>query len=195
MCQVSFSEPGLFRRRRERNVAMAGLSRERPSGEEAGAGAAGCKERCRRLGNGAVELGVQLLEHAGSFFAARHAKVQPLSRILRTARSHSPCSYSRTGRNPAAPSPPSCRRGSGRPSASFMRSAIGMAGSCQGAPSSSSVTGAPPARGGAVDQSGQQLSGVGIGEWRDAFLQAEQSGEKAVEPGALLRRERRRLSE
>ena len=66
---------------------------------------------------------------------ARKGSAAP--RSSRTARRRSPCSRSRTGRSPAGPSPPSCG-GSGRPSASFMRSASGMVWSCQGAPSSSS---------------------------------------------------------
>jgi len=37
MCQVSFSEPGLLSRRRERKLAYTGLSRERP-GDVASAG-------------------------------------------------------------------------------------------------------------------------------------------------------------
>ena len=40
MCQVSFSEPGLFRRRRDRNVAATGLSRERPGSAAAAVAAA-----------------------------------------------------------------------------------------------------------------------------------------------------------
>jgi hypothetical protein len=45
MCQVSFSEPALFKRRRDTNVAGTGLSRERPgSAVIAGAAAAGASD-------------------------------------------------------------------------------------------------------------------------------------------------------
>jgi hypothetical protein len=41
MCQVSFSDPGLFKSRRDTNVAAIGLSRERPgSADIAGAATA-----------------------------------------------------------------------------------------------------------------------------------------------------------
>ncbi len=37
MCQVSFSDPGLFKSRRDTNVAATGLSRERPGSAVIGA--------------------------------------------------------------------------------------------------------------------------------------------------------------
>ena len=79
-CQVSFSEPGLLRRRRDRKVASAGLSRERPGAADAnrqrrrGGVAAPPARRPAALPNSCIER----LEHAGGFLAARHAKVQPL---------------------------------------------------------------------------------------------------------------------
>ena len=72
-------------------------------------------------------------------------------------------------------------RGSGLPSASCMRSSIGMAASCQGAPSSSPP--APWRRRPACAPSSARGAGLGV--------ERQQAGEEAVEPGALLDRERR----
>ena len=76
MCQVSFSEPGRLSRVRERKVAVAGLSRVRRWSPAARAVQArlGAARLRRRL----AELLVERLEHAGGFLAARHAQVQPL---------------------------------------------------------------------------------------------------------------------
>src|SRR5258708_6842046 len=51
MCQVSFSDPALFKRRRETNVAAIGLSRERPgSAVIAGDGTAGAAAAAEAAG-------------------------------------------------------------------------------------------------------------------------------------------------
>ena len=132
MCQVSFSEPSLLRRWRERKVATAGLSRERPvAGADRRRGWLQ-RRRSRRRKCCAVDLGIELLEHAGRFFASRHAKVQPLLRLCGLARSHSLCNCSRTGRNPAAPSPPSSAAATAGRRRASCAPASGMAGSCHG---------------------------------------------------------------
>ena len=79
MCQVSFSEPGLLRRVRDRKRASAGFSREHP-GAAAGAAvaAAGVGVLALGAGGGSPSSLVQRLEHAGGFLAAGHAEIQPL---------------------------------------------------------------------------------------------------------------------
>ena len=80
MCQVSFAEPGLLSSARDTKVASTGLSRDVPAGTcgfSAGRRSVRRFRRGGRRGRGA-DLGVQRLQHAGGFLAARHAQVQPL---------------------------------------------------------------------------------------------------------------------
>ena len=71
--------PALLSRRRETNVAGTGLSRERPgstttAGTAAAAGAAaGARRRGRRL----VHFLMQRLQHPGGFLAAGNAEIEP----------------------------------------------------------------------------------------------------------------------
>ena len=121
-------------RRHRRIVARAagrGLRNRRGCRRHGDAAAAGDGRR-------ALELLIQRLEHAGGFLAARHAQIQPLFLALRRSRRNNSCNRSRTGRNPAAPSPPSCASAAAcRPRASCARPSASV-WSCQGAPPSSS---------------------------------------------------------
>ena len=121
----------------------------------------------------------ELLQHARGFLAAGRAEIQPRPRPARRWRfgiGRRNCS--RTGRNPAAPSRPSCGARIGLPSASFMRSSIGIAGSCHGASSSSLPAQAPGA-----GRRRRRRAGVVERQQRPA--------KKPVQPGALLVVERR----
>ena len=77
MCQVSFSEPGLLSRRRDRKVAGTGLSRERPGlrcdRRRRGDGAAASRWRRRRR---LLQLLVQRLQHPRGFLAAGDAEIE-----------------------------------------------------------------------------------------------------------------------
>ena len=111
-CQVSFSEPGLLSRVREttvavdRIVARAARRRLRPQPRSSRARRA-ARGRARRAGAAPISS-IQLLEHARGVLAARHAEVQPLLLLEDDRRGVFLAACSRTGRNPAAPSPPSC---------------------------------------------------------------------------------------
>ena len=183
MCQVSFAEPGLLSRVRETKVASPDCRASVP-GAPCGLG----DERSGRLAGlprppGPSRFRHERLQHPGGFLAARNAQVQPLF-VLREQRvGVFACSCSRTGRSPAGPSPPSCGGRSGRPSASFMRSASGMVWSCHGAPSSSS----PPDDLHAGHQRGRIL------RRQRGRVAVQQPGEEPVEPDALLGGERRVL--
>ena len=81
MCQVSLFEPGLLSlvRDDERDLgrlcrATAGFGFWRRGGAWLGVRA---RRRFGRRGDGA-ELGIERFEHAGGFFAARHAEIEPL---------------------------------------------------------------------------------------------------------------------
>ncbi len=109
MCQVSFSEPGLLSRVRETKVASTGLSRERPA-SPAGVAGAGCSAgRARRRSRQARRRSPRAAPSACGRFPCRPARTDSAAPpSCRTARRRSPRSCSRTGRNPAGPSPPSC---------------------------------------------------------------------------------------
>jgi hypothetical protein len=148
----------------------------------------------RQLGHqgGAVQLLIELLEHAGGFLASRHAKVQPrlrfgeqrvriilaviaaLPAILLRHRRHEPArqrlaigEFHAIGHRHRRVVP----RGA---VVSFGGVVLRRNGACR-----------------AVEKSGQKLRGVGGRYRRDIFRQSEQAGEQAIEPGALLYRERR----
>ena len=185
MCQVSFSEPFLLSRVRETKVAVDRIV-ARTAGGVRGFAAARASRLSRRLRRGAApRRSRRPASSACGRFPCRPARRGSAAPLLgRRARRHSPRSCSRTGRSPAGPSPPSACRGSGRPSASFMRSASGMVWSCQGASSSSSL--APPIWTPGISAARllrRQRRGVAV----------EQAGEEAVQPDALLGGERRVL--
>ena len=81
------------------------------------------------------------------------------------------------------------RRRSGRPSASFMRSASGMVWSCHGA----LVVVIAGAFGSREQPGNSAAASLGDSGGDAAVLERDQPGEEAVEPGALLGRERRGL--
>ena len=82
-CQVAFSDPSLFRRRRDKNAAVVGASRERP----------GCALRGTASGLASAKAGVgdrglsisstSVFQHARGFLAAGRAEIEPL--LLREA--------------------------------------------------------------------------------------------------------------
>jgi hypothetical protein len=87
------------------------------------------------------------------------------------------------------------RRGNGLPSASFMRSGIGIAGSCQGIVGFRGIVLRDRCTNRAVEKSCQKLRGVGSRYRRNVFRQSEQASEQAIEPSALLHRETARIQE
>ncbi len=97
------------------------------------------------------------------------------------ARWSSPRSCSRTGRNPAAPSPPSCAAAAACLRRASCARRIGMVWSCHGAsPSSASPSGRCARR--------RHQRGALLGRERgDArAVERDEAGEEAVQPGALL---------
>ena len=148
----------------------------------------------RRLGHqgGAVQLLIELLEHAGGFLASRHAKVQPLLRfgeqrvriilaviaaltaILLCHRRHEPArqrlaigEFHAIGHRHRRVVP----RGA----------IVGFRG----------IVLRDRCTNRAVEKSCQKLGGVGSRYRRNVFRQSEQASEQAIEPSALLHRERR----
>ena len=192
--EIDVDVPGLFlrarlvqaaaRQERRRDRIVAGAAERR--GERRL-----CQHRCRRplprRRRAAIEFLIKLLEHAGGVFAARHAQVQPLlgfgkqrvgvvfavvaalAAVLLRHRRHQP---------------------------TRQRLAVGELHAIghrhrrivpRGA-----IIGFRRCRGAAIrHKAGQQLGDFIGGKRRDALLQPEQPGEQAVEPGALLRGERR----
>ena len=193
MCQVSFAEPDLLRRARDRKRASAGFSREHP-GAAAGAavapaggvstiaaGAAGwvVSSWCSDLRVRAVSLPPGTHEIQPRLFLKEDGVgivltiVSALSAVLLTHCRHQPPA------DADAPPPASCGRKAPWPGRARARRRY------------------PRAAGGGrraeIEAAGQQSRGLFGRERRDPGFKREQAGEQAVEPGALLGAERRRL--
>ena len=190
--QVELDVPGLLvrarlveaRARQERRFhrIVARAAGRRP----AAAGAAPGSRRGHAARPAPPISSIELLEHAGGVLAARHAEVQPLflleedrvgivlavvaalaAILLRHRRHHPPPQRPAFGELHAVGQ----RHGLVVPG----RAVVGLAPAASPAPSRSGISPARPPR----------------RQRRHAAVQREQAGEKAVEPGALLRGERR----
>jgi len=75
-CQVSFSDFGLFRRVRERNVASTGLSRERP-GAAAGAAAGAAEAAAAGVVDEFVVVGDEFPNSSNSVLSIRAVSFPP----------------------------------------------------------------------------------------------------------------------
>ena len=190
-CQVSFSEPGLLRRVRDEEHRLGGIvARTARRGGRCScstgsrASVAGARRRSARR---VAKLLVQRLEHAGGFLAAGHAEIQPLFLlrkdrvgIVLTVVAALAAVLLRHRRHHAAAQRPAF----GELHALGERQRLVVPGRFvvivvgrRAAGRSAGIS--------AADCSGD--SGV------TPRRRARQAGEEAVEPGALLRRERRAL--